>query len=356
MNSRRYVATGVLLGLLAAAPAFAPGGAPESLARLFAASSGVVVGKVVQGAVSGTTVTLSIQIERVLEGNWAPGEIVAAAGTITEPVHTHAAAVTRGVFFLANAGTGPMRLIPVISGFVMDEWFTFILLPDSSAPAVQPAPTSSLRERVLLEVMGGLEAGPAKHYGGGIDVVAEYQEAPTPLVRSVFQSWLNADTSWQVADGLQALLAEGDLTALSRVASSPALRTGTVQAGAFKGLRFYFKNADPAAVSLLGQLAGDTSNSSALRIAAASALARIHTRQALPFLAGFLDSSDLDMRILGVGGLSMFANNVPIGSHEPAAGEWPWRTEDTIAHSAMSGSNAAFWKSWWTANQAVLSR
>ena len=84
----------------------------------------------------------------------------------------------------------------------------------------------------------------------------------------------------------------------------------------------------------------------------------------MPYLARLLDSPDATLRTCAIGGLAMFANNVPIGSHEPAAGDWAWRTDDTIAHSAMDqgviSNNAAyyigFWKSWWAANQVALSR
>ena len=117
-----------------------------------------------------------------------------------------------------------------------------------------------------------------------------------------------------------------------------------------------FNNADPAAISLLGKLASDNSNGEDLRVAAAAALARVHTKQALPILAQLLGGPDPTLRAYAVGGLSMFANNVPVGSHEPAAGDWPWRTAETIAHSAMVGSDdqVQFWKNWWGTNQAAL--
>jgi len=50
----------------------------------------------------------------------------------------------------------------------------------------------------------------------------------------------------------------------------------------------------------------------------------------------------------------MFANNVPIGSHEPAAGPWPYRTDDTIAHSGFAEANVPFWQNWWQQHQSEL--
>ncbi len=68
------------------------------------------------------------------------------------------------------------------------------------------------------------------------------------------------------------------------------------------------------------------------------------------------------MRALGVGGLAMFANNVPIGSHHPSAGDWKYRTPETMANSVMSADVIArdqtryvgFWKTWWLANRTEL--
>jgi hypothetical protein len=343
-----------LFCLIAAGLLWGPGGAPKTVNELVAASQHIVVGTVVQGTVSGTAVALSIQIERVLKGSLAPEAVVAATGTISEPWQTRAIARHRGIFFLADAGTGPMRLVPIESGYLLDERQMFMHLPDSSTPAAASGAGSDPKERVWLEILGEIEAAPPNEPGGLSELIWEYHASPTPGLRSVFRRWLASGSPELAAIGAQVLLAEGDATALSRIAADPALRSTAVKAHAFDGLKFYFKNSNPAAVKALGRLASDNSNGMELRIAAASGLARVHTRQALPFLALLLDSPDPTLRTLAVGGLSMFANNVPTGSHEPAAGEWPWRTDDTIAHSAMDGGNVAFWKSWWGTNQTAL--
>jgi len=65
---------------------------------------------------------------------------------------------------------------------------------------------------------------------------------------------------------------------------------------------------------------------------------------------------------MAVGGVSSFANNVPIGSHEPAPGPWSFRTDDTIAHSAFDETTIGkqesyyltFWQSWWQQHQSAL--
>jgi len=112
-------------------------------------------------------------------------------------------------------------------------------------------------------------------------------------------------------------------------------------------------------VAMLGKLADDPSNTPELRTASASALAWIHTGQALPYLAPLLDDANPDVRGAAVGGLAMFANNVISGEGSPSAVAWKYRTEETIAHSCMGptcmkqneGYYIGFWKTWWTANR-----
>ena len=326
--------------------------------ELVSASGIIIVGSVPQGTVSGTTVTVSVHVERVLKGKSAPGAVVSAVGSLSQPWQTRAIGHDRAIFFLANASAGPMRLVPVTSGFVPDERWVYLPLPDATAPAASPATNSDAGERVLLEVLGGIEAGPLKQIGGFIDPEPTYRASPTPAARAVFRRWLTSGSPSLTAIALRALLGEADPTSLSLLAANPALRSAALDAHAFDGLRWYFHNADPARVRLLAQLAGDGANSMDLRVAAASALARVHTTEALPFLAQFLESTDPTVRGCGVGGLAMFANHVPIGSHEPAAGDWRWRTEETIAHSGTDGhdqDSVRFWKNWWVANHTALS-
>jgi HEAT repeat protein len=101
-----------------------------------------------------------------------------------------------------------------------------------------------------------------------------------------------------------------------------------------------------------------------LRIAAAFALARMHTQQALPYLAILLADPSPSLKTAAIGGLASFANNVPIGSHQPAAGAWQYRTDDTIAHSAFDEATVerqesyyiTFWTGWWQQNQKTLAQ
>lgn len=185
----------------------------------------------------------------------------------------------------------------------------------------------------------------------------------SPAARRTFARFAQSNVERIQALGLRALIAEGDLGALQRVASEQdKLMASSFGRAIAQDLRFYFRNAEPAAVRILGPLATSENIRQEVRIAAATALARVHTRESLQYLAGLLGSPDLMLRTLAVGGMAMFANNVPINSHHPVPGDWPYRTEETIAHSTMDPNTIArnesyyvgFWKNWWFQNKETL--
>jgi len=99
------------------------------------------------------------------------------------------------------------------------------------------------------------------------------------------------------------------------------------------------------------------------RHAAAGALARIHTPGAILALGIALNDSDFDMRWRAIGGLSMFANNVPVGGAGPAPGAWPFRTGDSARFSVFDKylvqkdeqRYLAFWRRWWDENHSAIS-
>lgn len=178
MNYLRHIVRSVLFCITAAGLLWGPGAAPVPIDSLVAASDGIVVGTITQGTVSGTTVALSVQVERALKGSWEPGSIVAATALISESWPTREIKPARGIFFLANAGTGPMRLLPVDTGYLLHEGQTFMHLPNTSTPAAVTVAASSPNERVVLEYLGVIEATPPDQLGGGESDALEFQPGP----------------------------------------------------------------------------------------------------------------------------------------------------------------------------------
>ena len=157
--------------------------------------------------------------------------------------------------------------------------------------------------------------------------------------------------------GMQGILATGDPSAVVYVRQNySALSSANGWRRIVDEIKFHYVNTAPEAIQALGQMAVDAKTGDDLRLAAAAALARMHTQPTLPYLAQLLDDPNPAIREVACGGLGSFANTPPIGSHQPAAGDWPYRTLETIAHAGYSAGNASFWKAWWGEQKNTLSR
>src|ERR1019366_2279105 len=160
--------------------------------------------------------------------------------------------------------------------------------------------------------------------------------------------------------GLIQLGAPGTLkTAMDRLLPT-ADKNSSLWAAAL-AVREYLRSDDPRDLDVLRNLCAKAPHD--LQLAAAYALAAVHSKPTLPYLAGLLDSDDPEVTALGIGGLGMFANNVAILSASSyasrgmllQAGPAPYRTQDTMSHFAMTldgirGQEASFitfWRQWW---------
>lgn len=125
--------------------------------------------------------------------------------------------------------------------------------------------------------------------------------------------------------------------------------------------RFYRSPAPEGIVILSRWL---RSGDPAKRHAAAGALARIHTPEAIMSLGPLLDDIDFEVRWRSIGGLSMFANNVPIGGAGPASGDWAFRSAETARFSVFDRNVVRqnerpyleFWRRWWSDNQTAIGK
>jgi hypothetical protein len=130
---------------------------------------------------------------------------------------------------------------------------------------------------------------------------------------------------------------------------------------------FSLKSTDDALVNALGRILQDAT-ALQIKYATAEALQNIHTPLALSFLAPLLNSEDKQLRSFAIGGLSCFANSVPVvdlstpGGGISLGNKGPFKTTDTIAHFAMGEMTISkrpdyylsYWKSWWVNNAASV--
>ncbi len=344
------------------------GSSVASIERLIATADMIVVAGIIQGTAVDGPVSASLGVEEVIKGTAQAGDTITVIWN--EPPFASSRRELqkggRGLFFLERPpGGGPWRILPATKGFAIFE-MTYYYLPAGQRPAeFRPAPASTVADRVFLPLAWATAAGHPGSLMRGIqrDLEPDFTGAlRSPAVREVFRRFASSNTPRLRSMGLRSSLRDGEITSLVSFESGQRDLQGTAYwEQLVERLRFDFTNPDPAAVAILGRLTTSAENAG-LRTAGASALARIHTRAALPHLARLLDQPELTLKTLGVGGLAMFANNVPIGSHHPAPGDWSYRTDETIAHSAMSESvisareayYVGFWKNWWLQNRDKL--
>lgn len=341
--------------LLLIQPAFAGPAARVPVARLTAASDAIVIGSckstVVNGAVNAT-----IQVERALKGPFRTGGAVSVAWTSASSGH--------GVFFLKRDANRSWSLLPATNGDARWE-DTYLSTPASVPEALRKTVTASLPpnastlDRVLVEMVIAAESGGGVPY----ELVNIFRDHPSPVLAAAFTRFRAKQNPVLAFAGLSGEVLKGDpstIVALRRdyAALSVDQRWGFV----LDNIRWYYRNTEPRAIRALGDIAIDSKAATDLRVAVASALARTHTQPALPYLAALLSDENRALRALGVGGLSMFANNVEAGSHAIAPGEWSYRSEETIAHSAGDEAGIAareryyidFWLNWWQKHRSAL--
>ncbi len=337
--------------------AFGGGVAPIPVNVLVKNADAIVIATILNGAITaGQTATVSLDVQEVLKGTVQPGDVLTVDYRLSGEAARNTPGVgrDRGLFFLRSAN-GMWSIVPVASGSIPEFRGGFFVLPTKSTPTTfGNRVQGSMHERILAEVASALESGEGQAGGGVVDFAWEYRSNPSPAMKALFAQLKGSRNAQLRAAGLRAAVSNGDDQALAKVEQGLANQNKADIALIADEIQYYVKVTDGRAVARLGRLAVSQASPSQLRKASLTALARIHTKESLPYLAVFLDDPDIELRSLAVGGMAMFANNVPVGEHEPSAGAWKYRTEDTLRYSAMdptiiqnTPAAVTFWKSWW---------
>jgi hypothetical protein len=305
---------------------------------------------------AGTTISVNWEVN--------PAQLVAVAGTQFQ-------AKGSGVWFLKTSAGG-WTLLPVMNGAVDSLEYTFVPGPPGpirSAYAYSPA--ASLNDRVASELSNAIESG-----SGGLEsLVLHYgslEDLNSPVIQTLYSRLSESTSIPQRILGVSGLIRGGNVPALFTAFQQLAGESHRPEYGVLLGsIRGTFRGVAPSSVAALGQIATASANPNLLfRQAAAHALASIHTREALPYLAMLLDDADQTLRAEGVGGLAAFANGLPVQTPKNVANlgymqfpaEAPYQTPETRAHFGMGvetiakneASYLAFWKSWYAANRSSL--
>jgi hypothetical protein len=329
--------------------------APASLADLAQAADLIVVGSASGG----------LQVARVLKGD----PTITGTNIDVDFKFTPVSVNGNGLWFLKRSPSG-WKVIPIQD----DGMFGHIFIPEPPGPVLDAYAynaTASLAEKVASEVSAAIESSsdPAQfsiiYYG--------LDQLNSPVIQRLYTRLSTSDTMRLKILGLSGLIRGGSTSALTVVAQSAAsLDNYSLEYGVLSNsVSNDFRATDANSVQVLGQIAtGSTGAGILLREAAALALRAIHTKEALPYLAAFLDDPDAGVRAEGIGGMSAFANGLPVQTPAnvvsmaylkyPASA--PFQTAETLANFAMGAESIgrnetgylSFWKTWWMQNRAAL--
>jgi len=353
----------LLIGSAIAGPA-----SRQSVTKLTEAADAIVTGSV-EAMSSNGIVTASVGVERVLKGAVIQGSTVSLLwNSPPSGLPYGPGRITRGhgIFFMREGATGLLTLLPATGGDVSWEE-TYIptaaaVPPDiASLAASSLPPNPSVLDKVLVEIVSAREAGGSVP----VDLIETFRESHSQVLAAAFGRFRSRQDPSLASLGLWGLIATGDASTILAVRQNyVSLSSRPFWGSMIEEIKRYYLNTDLGAIRVLGETATDSGVGIDLRIATGAALGRMHTQQTLPYLAKLLDDENLTLKTIGVGGLSSFANNVLANSHQMAPGDWKYRTEDTVAHSAFDENlvrsresyYADFWRNWWQLNQSILAR
>jgi hypothetical protein len=366
------------VGLLLAAGNARAAGFPRSLQYLQQTADLVVVGTASVGAVAGTAITFSVQVQRVVVGdggvtgkaipvtwNWEAGDPRTIAYAAKNVAGT-------GLWFLTRSENGWV-LLPLMQGASSFQDAYFPEPPGPISSAYSYAPRASPADAVASEVGAVIESAGCGAGRLGYLHKGALDQLNSPVIQVLYQRLAGSTATCMQALGLAGQIRGGDTTALRTAAQAAssfeasALENGVLLAS----LQHWFRAADPASVGILGKIVVDSEHGSLpFRRAAAFALAAIHTKEALPYLSTLMEDEDPELRAESVRGLGSFANGLPVQtmagtpslSYLQSQPNSPFRTANTEMHTPMNmeflekneSTYLAFWKAWWQTNHAAL--
>lgn len=352
----------VLVTLIGSPTTDCAGSGRYSLKMLTDRADVILVADILQGSVSRDQISLTVSAVRVLKGRMQVGSVVTitSVDALRVPANRRAPDDDRGVFFLRSLSMGNWALLPPISGYLFDVRETYIPVPKRTPLAIPPGIPASVLDRVIAEASANLEdTGPQPPIA--LDIASQYRNHRSPAVKALLNQFRESSNPKLRVQGLRGAIIDGDEQALANIQQEVSGLSPGWTATVSEELRNFFASTSPRAIAGLGSLVLSSGVSRELRYAAATALARIHTRETLPLLATLLDDPDPALRARAVGGLAMFANNVPVGQYHPSPGQWKYRTEATLKNSVMdqrvihaNPAVVSFWKAWWNEHRREL--
>jgi len=353
-----------IVGALSGSPV-QPQGETE---RLMEKADAVLVASAQSGWRTGNSVSLWLLVARSIKGPLNRGDVVKVSWATA--VRSFAEVKGQyGIWFLRTDQEGDWTLLSITNSRVPLQ-AAFFELSGSAVPIppIDQSAPGTASDLVAEELGAALPyyKGPLQLHllATGLRGIAN-SSSPHRIYESL-RSSSDAELKFIALAGL---ISEGDRTALAEVSEDISAAADLTVGGAFvadavRSLR----DSDSGTVLALGKIA--SSRSDQLRSSAAQALAYIHTRETMPFLAQLLDAPDAGSRQSAMLGMSRFVCNLPVATEQATVtgrdlvpqGPAPYRTRATDDHSLATRQLDAnkeaeylgFWRAWWDASRQTV--
>jgi hypothetical protein len=362
-NRKRMRDVVILLSVALIASGAAQGGivAYRSIIDLVTTADLIVVGEVAAVEPGPTDDSGFVQIlpTEYLKGSVSGGSLRLAYQRIG-PMFRKSLKGRRVLAFASKDPDTGWRLVPMVDG---TKTFLDQNLLAADKPVSQPLVARGDHDTPIQKVIKELVT--IHTYSDSSDALSylmplAWQGVEADTMSVVFRAMIDSSAKNGLVPGTTGLAALGRLEGLESLDEALASGHNEVTAAAHI-LESHFKSTDARGVAILTRWL-DRNSPAAIRAAAAGALARVHTPAAILVLGPALQDADFQVRWRAIGGLAMFANNVPIGGAGPAAGDWRFRSDDTIRFSINEEAGVAknedyylnFWRGWWRENADAI--
>lgn len=347
--------------------------APKTVLYLEEVADVIVVGRSNNLVQNGSDVEFSLTIDRLIKSNNSlPASSIDVvwqdATSFNARLSENAPLPGFGIWFLRRL-EDRWQVIPVLGATFEDIYFAVPSGPISLAYAYDSS--ASPHERLVAEISNAIESRTIPARLRTLLFSALLEGLDSPILKILYDRLASSPSVDDRLFGLSALIRTGDGAALEpAVQYRDELPDHPAATVLLMSIRDFFRESDSGSVQTLGEIALDLSMDLSVRLAAAHAVASIHTRESLPFLGMLLDAPELDLRVEAVGGLGAFANGLAIQTRANTVSlaylqlpeDAPYRTQDTVAHLAF-GRQAieadetrytTFWADWWQDNRSSL--
>jgi hypothetical protein len=333
-------------------------------------SDAVVIGTAGTRVQGDLNVSFDLAVERVLKGTVSPQEIIHVSHAwqpgivISNGPEQLISIPIRGLWFLRRAPTGWDILADESANGPAS-----LFLPVSATPIASQNASSS-NTSPIDSAVSEIAASVGSSRGRAEQLISNLGSLNTPTVVGVLTDFSKSQNPAVRSEGLAGLLSRNQPGSLSLLTQLwPSIKDDPAAEDVVFALKYSFRDTSSKSVVELVNIAESPSTVAQVREAAITALAAVHTKEALLFLASLLSSDDPDERMKGVWGLSSFANGCPPQTPDNvASGDYlhfkyasEYRTKETIDHFAFrrgpkkeEDDAVAYWLNWWNINKLTL--